>query len=107
MGVGPLRFLAGARRGRLWGPWNASTPNPILLVNQRFDPNTGHANAVRAQRLLGNAALLTHEGYGHLFFQNPSVCVEDAMVDYLAELATPPNGTVCQSEQQPFDPNLR
>ena len=89
------------------GPWNASTPNPILLINQRFDPNTGHANAVRAQRLLGNAVLLTHEGYGHLFFQNPSVCVEDAMVDYLTELATPPNGSVCQSEQQPFDPNLR
>lgn len=57
--------------------------------------------------MLGNAVLLTHEGYGHLFFQNPSVCVEDAMVDYLTELATPPNGSVCQSEQQPFDPNLR
>ena len=89
------------------GPWNASTPNPILLINQRFDPNSFYGNAVRAQRLLGNAVLLTHEGYGHLYFQNPSQCVEDAMVGYLTELTTPPNGTVCQSDQQPFDPGLR
>ena len=89
------------------GPWNASTPNPILLINQRYDPNTGYANAVRAERYLGNAVLLTHEGYGHLCFQNPSACVDKAMVDYLVELITPPAGTVCQSDQQPFDPDFR
>jgi len=89
------------------GPWNASTPNPILLINQRYDPNTGYANAVRAERYLGNAVLLTHEGYGHLFFQNPSECVDQAMVDYLVDLITPPPGAVCQSDQQPFDPDLR
>jgi pimeloyl-ACP methyl ester carboxylesterase len=88
------------------GPWNASTPNPILLINQRYDPNTGYANAVRAERLLGNAVLLTHEGYGHLSFQDPSACVSKAMVDYLTRLITPPNGTVCQSDHQPFDPDF-
>ena len=65
------------------GPWNAKTPNPILLVNQRYDPNSDYANAVRAERLLGNAVLLTHEGYGHLSFQNPSACVDQAMARYL------------------------
>jgi pimeloyl-ACP methyl ester carboxylesterase len=88
------------------GPWNASTPNPILLINQRYDPNTGYANAVRAERLLGNAVLLTQEGYGHLTFQDPSACVDQAMVAYLTELITPPRGTVCQSDQQPFDPDF-
>jgi pimeloyl-ACP methyl ester carboxylesterase len=88
------------------GPWNASTPNPILLINQRYDPNTSYANAVRAERYLGNAVLLTHEGYGHLFFQDPSECVDKAMVDYLVDLITPPLGTVCQSDQQPFDPDF-
>jgi pimeloyl-ACP methyl ester carboxylesterase len=88
------------------GPWGAETPNPILLINQRYDPNTGYANAVRAERYLGNAVLLTHEGYGHLSFQNPSVCVDDAAVAYLTELITPPAGTVCQSDQQPFDPDF-
>jgi pimeloyl-ACP methyl ester carboxylesterase len=88
------------------GPWNASTPNPILLINQRYDPNTGYANAVRVERLLGNAVLLTQEGYGHLSFQDPSTCVDEAWVAYLTELITPPTGTVCQSDQQPFDPGL-
>jgi pimeloyl-ACP methyl ester carboxylesterase len=88
------------------GPWGAKTPNPILLINQRYDPNTGYAKAVRAERYLGNAVLLTHEGYGHLSFQNPSVCVDDAMFAYLTELITPPAGTVCQSDQQPFDPDF-
>jgi pimeloyl-ACP methyl ester carboxylesterase len=89
------------------GPWNASTPTPILLINQRYDPNTAYANAVRAERYLGNAVLLTHEGYGHLSFQNPSACVDKAMADYLVDLITPPAGTVCPSDHQPFDPELR
>ena len=55
---------------------------------------------------LGNAVLLTQEGYGHLSFQNPSACVDQAMADYLTELITPPPGTVCQSDQQPFDPGF-
>jgi pimeloyl-ACP methyl ester carboxylesterase len=89
------------------GPWNAATPNPILLINQRYDPNTGYANAVRAERLLENAVLLTHEGYGHLAFQNPSACVDKWMRDYLVDLITPPKGTICQSDQHPFDPDFR
>jgi len=88
------------------GPWDAKTPVPILLVNQRYDPNSGYANAVHAEQYLGNAVLLTHEGYGHLSFQDPSTCVDKAMVDYLVDLVTPPPGTVCQSDHQPFDPEL-
>ena len=88
------------------GPWNAVTPNPILVVNQTHDPNGSYANAVAAEKLLGNAVLLTHEGYGHLWFQDPSTCVDEAMADYLTELITPPRGTVCQSDHQPFDPDF-
>lgn len=88
------------------GPWNASTPNPILLINQTYDPNSFFGNAVAAEKLLGNAVLLTQEGYGHLYFQDPSTCVEDAMAAYLTELITPPRGTVCQSNQLPFDPGF-
>ncbi|MDN5869161.1 MAG: alpha/beta hydrolase [Nitrococcus sp.] len=89
------------------GPWNAVTANPILLINQTHDPNTGYANAVHAEQYLGNAVLLTHEGYGHLYFQDPSACVERAMVDYLVNLVIPPPGTVCQSDHQPFEPEFR
>jgi hypothetical protein len=88
------------------GPWNASSPKPILLINSRYDPNSAYANAVRAERQLGNAVLLTHEGYDHLSSQNPSAFIDQATVAYLVDLVTPPTGTVCQSDQQPFDPGL-
>lgn len=89
------------------GPWNASTPNPILLIGTRYDPNTAYKNAVRTQRLLGNAVLLTHDGYGHISYQDPSACVERARVDYLVNLITPaPGARVCTSDQPPFQPDL-
>jgi pimeloyl-ACP methyl ester carboxylesterase len=88
------------------GPWNNPTPITILLGNQTFDPNSGYGNAVAAEQALANAVLLTQEGYGHLFFQNPSSCMEKAFAEYLTDLVTPPPGTVCQSNQLPFDPNF-
>lgn len=86
------------------GPWNASTPNPILLIGTRYDPNTAYANAVRSHRLLGNAVLLTHEGYGHISYQDPSACVDQARVTYLVDLETPKSGTICRSDNPPFPP---
>lgn len=87
---------------RYTGPWNARTAVPILLIGTRYDPNTGYQNAVRSQQLLGNAVLLTHQGYGHLSTQDPSRCVEAARVRYLVDLTPPPPDTVCAADQQPF-----
>ncbi len=87
---------------RYAGPWNAKTRNPILLIGTRHDPNTGYANARRAARLLGDAVLLTHDGYGHLSFKDPSACVERAETAYLVHLAVPRRGTVCPSDHRPF-----
>ena len=54
------------------GPWNARTKHPILLIGTRFDPNTPLANVQVVEQRLGNAMLLTHEGYGHLSHADPS-----------------------------------
>jgi len=89
---------------RYTGPWNARTQNPILVVGTRYDPNTSYANAEIAARRLGNAVLLTHEGYGHISLVDPSICVQRAITSYLVSLVTPRRGTVCQSDHQPFDP---
>lgn len=86
------------------GPWSATTPNPILLISTQHDPNTAYANAVRSQHLLGNAVLLTHGGFGHLSFQHPSACVDQARVDYLVDLVTPGPGSVCPADAPPFPP---
>lgn len=88
---------------RYTGPWDTQTKEPILLINNRYDPNTAYRNAVRSQLLLGNAVLLTSEGYGHLSFNNPSACIEAARTAYLVNLETPAPGTVCQADQQPFN----
>jgi len=91
---------------RYTGPWNASTKNPILVIGTRFDSNTPYANARRAARRLGNAVLLTHQGYGHTSDSDPSACVKRATSRYFIHLLVPPAGTVCPSNRQPFDPHL-
>jgi hypothetical protein len=50
--------------------------------------------------------LLTHNGYGHISFQDPSACVEQALGRYLTSLTPPPRGTVCPSNRKPFDPKF-
>lgn len=91
---------------RYSGPWNATTANPILVVGTRVDPRTPIGGARRVAKLLGNALLLTHDGYGHTTPVDPSACVMDTMGAYLTDLTTPPPGTVCPSDRQPFDPDF-
>lgn len=91
---------------RYTGPWDAKTKNPILVIGTRFDPNTAYANARITARRLRNAVLLTHDGYGHISFTDPSRCVVRAIGEYLVNLSPPPRGTVCPSDRLPFDPEF-
>jgi pimeloyl-ACP methyl ester carboxylesterase len=91
---------------RYTGPWNAETENPVLVIGTRFDPNTSYANATITAQRLRNAVLLTHDGYGHISFVDPSRCVVRAIGEYLVDLTTPPRGTVCPSDRLPFDPEF-
>jgi pimeloyl-ACP methyl ester carboxylesterase len=90
---------------RYTGPWNATTKNPILVIGTRFDPNTPYEDARRTARRLGNAVLLTHDGYSHTSPNDPSACVKGATAAYLIRIVTPRPGTVCPSDRQPFDPD--
>ncbi|MGC5225276.1 alpha/beta hydrolase [Micromonospora sp. DT81.3] len=87
---------------RYSGPWDAETEVPILLIGTRHDPNTGYQNAVSSEKLLGNAVLLTHDGYGHLSFNDASACIEEARTAYLVDLEVPEPGTVCEADKKPF-----
>jgi pimeloyl-ACP methyl ester carboxylesterase len=89
---------------RYTGPWTATTRTPVLLVNNRYDPNAPLDGARRIERLLGNAVLLVHDGYGHLSASDPSTCVTRAMGGYLTDLAVPRRGARCPSDRPPFDP---
>jgi pimeloyl-ACP methyl ester carboxylesterase len=91
---------------RYTGPWNARTRHPILLVGTRHDTGTPYANARRVAGLLGNAVLLTHDGYGHTSDADPSRCVERVTSAYLVSLRTPRRGMTCRSDRRPFDPRF-
>ncbi|MGZ4288931.1 MAG: alpha/beta hydrolase, partial [Solirubrobacteraceae bacterium] len=91
---------------RYLGPWNRTTKRPILLIGTTFDPASPYTNAKRVSRLLGNAILLTHEGYGHTSEADASQCVVRATSAYLVQLITPPETTRCLSDRQPFDPQF-
>jgi pimeloyl-ACP methyl ester carboxylesterase len=91
---------------RYEGPWDAETRNPILVLGPRFDPSTPFRNARRVARRLGNGILLTQDGYGHLSSADPSACTKATIGRYLVDLVTPPRGTVCPSDRQPFDPDF-
>ena len=73
-----------------------------MLINARYDPATGYGNAQVAEQRLGNAVLLTMDGWGHPSYQVPSKCVDDARKRYLVDLVTPPPGTICQPDKLPF-----
>jgi hypothetical protein len=102
----PCAAWPAASAERYTGPWDATMTNPVLVIGTRFDPNTSYANARRTARRLGNAVLLTHDGYGHISFADPSRCVVRAIGAYLVRLTTPPRGTVCPSDRPPFDPSF-
>lgn len=86
---------------RYTGPWNAQTKK-ILLISARYDAGTPYRNARAVEKRLGNAVLLTLNGYGHPSYQVPSSCVDRARTRYLVRLVTPPRGRVCQPDQHPF-----
>jgi hypothetical protein len=64
--------------------------NPILIIGNKYDPRTQYANSVQAPRRLGNAVLLTLQGYGHTSEADPSTCLDNAVTQYLVTTTTPP-----------------
>jgi pimeloyl-ACP methyl ester carboxylesterase len=83
------------------GPFNAATAHPILVVGNRFDPATRYEGAVLVADLLPNSALLTLDAWGHGSI-GLSTCADEIIVDYLLQVAVPPEGTVCQQDFTPF-----
>jgi hypothetical protein len=77
--------------------------NSILLINTRHDPADRSRNVRRAERLLGNAVLLTSAGYGHPTSEDPSRCIERWRVRFLAQLRTPRRGTVGRPDRRDPD----
>ncbi|MDS0138553.1 MULTISPECIES: alpha/beta hydrolase [unclassified Amycolatopsis] len=87
---------------RYTGPWNRPRKNPILVLNNRFDPATPLHNAEATAAELGDGRVLVVDGYGHTSLDAPSTCASAAVVRYLTELAAPAPGTTCAPDAVPF-----
>ncbi|EOD65828.1 alpha/beta hydrolase [Amycolatopsis vancoresmycina] len=87
---------------RYTGPWNRPRRNPVLVLNNRFDPATPLHNAEATAAELGDGRVLVVDGYGHTSLDVPSACASAAVVRYLADLATPAAGTTCAPDTVPF-----
>ncbi|MET0423776.1 MAG: alpha/beta hydrolase [Actinoplanes sp.] len=85
---------------RYHGPWNRPTSQTVLVVNPTFDPATRYDFAQRMTRQLGDARLLTLDGFGHT--SSFSTCVTGWYTRYLLAGELPPPGTRCAQDRAPF-----
>ncbi|MGP3735128.1 alpha/beta hydrolase [Streptomyces sp. GDS52] len=86
------------------GPWDRATAHPVLVVNTTHDPSTPYRAAQNMVGELGDARLLTLDGYGHTALDNPSACVGRHVVRYFLTGALPPKGARCTQDLPPFAP---
>jgi pimeloyl-ACP methyl ester carboxylesterase len=87
---------------RYLGPWNRPRANPILVINNRYDPATPLHNAQATAAQLGDGRLLVVDGYGHTSLNVHSACATAAMVAYFTTLAIPAPGATCAPDFRPF-----
>lgn len=84
---------------------NFSGRNPILLINNDFDPATVMPWARDMATALGSKAhLLRYTGGGHTAYANGITCIDDLVHSYLRDLALPARGTTCTAPPISFEP---
>jgi len=99
----PCAFWPAADDDRYEGPWDAETSATILLISRVLDPATPHSGAIAAEQTLGNARLLTIDGWGHGYFvAGKSTCADEATAAYFIDGQLPAAGTVCAEDLPPF-----
>ncbi len=67
---------------------------PILVVGTKGDPATPYEQAPKLAKVLGTGVLLTWDGEGHTAYPQ-TLCVTQAVNNYLINLRAPTDGTVC------------
>ena len=79
-------------------PYVPSAPGlpPVLVVSTTHDPATPYQQGVNLAKDL-NARLLTFDGTQHTAFLSGSDCVDKWGINYLVDLALPPQGATCSS----------
>jgi pimeloyl-ACP methyl ester carboxylesterase len=87
---------------RYTGPWTRRTSHPVLLVSNRYDPQTPPINARVVARLFPRARLLVIDGWGHLSLSAPSTCAANRIQHYLLTTRLSPRDAACPVDVTPF-----
>ncbi|HEY9475458.1 MAG TPA: alpha/beta hydrolase [Mycobacteriales bacterium] len=87
---------------RYTGPFDRPTSATLLLVNTTFDRATSYAGAQRTVGRLGDARLLTIDGFGHTSRRAQSTCATTAIDRYLLGGDLPVAGAHCAIDHGPF-----
>ena len=61
---------------------------------------------MRSARRLGNAVLLTQDGYGHVSFHDPSACIDRAQGRLPGQPGRAAEGQRLQVDKRPFAPGF-
>ncbi|KAL8691914.1 MAG: hypothetical protein Q9224_004072 [Gallowayella concinna] len=85
-------------KGGYTGNFQVKTKNPILFIGSDVDPITPLASAKNASAGFEGSVVLEHEGYGHVFVAQPSVCTSRAIRDYFLAGKLPAVGTKCSPD---------
>lgn len=73
----------------------ADTDETLLVVGTTHDPATPYAWSEALVAELGNARLLTHDGWGHTAYVSGDSCIKDAVDNYLVSGTVPEQGATC------------
>ncbi|KAL8813754.1 MAG: hypothetical protein Q9200_000007 [Gallowayella weberi] len=82
-------------KGGYTGNFQVKTKYPILFIGSDVDPVTPLASARNASAGFEGSVVLQHEGYGHPFVAQPSVCTVRAIRTYFVNGTLPAVGTKC------------
>ncbi|KAJ7137961.1 Alpha/Beta hydrolase protein [Mycena epipterygia] len=78
--------------------------HPILFVSNTFDPVSPISSGRRMVDVFGrdNARLLEHHAYGRVPCSQPSLCIANAIREYMVNGTLPAEGMVCQPNEPTF-----
>jgi pimeloyl-ACP methyl ester carboxylesterase len=84
---------------------NATTPSPIVLIGNDYDPATPLGWSRNMAAALGaKARLVRYQGGGHTIYGSGSACIDDAVNAYFIDLIPPDLGLTCPALPLSFGP---
>ena len=98
---GPCATWPASKDDAYLGPWQTTTAAPLMIIGNFHDPATPIRGARIANTLFDGSHMLSLNAWGHGAL-GESACVTVRMQRYLIHGVLPPNGAVCQPDQQLF-----